>query len=329
MTAVQPERRPRPSAEATAPPLVPPPGTTGPRAAQVGRAAAALVRGVRPKQWVKNALVVSAPLAAGRLHDPGTAGATGLAFAAMTCAASAVYLVNDVHDRHEDRLHPTKRLRPVASGDLPVTTAAVVAAVLGCAAGGLAAAASAPFAALVAFYVGVSLLYTWRLRRVALVEIAVVASGFVVRAAAGGLAAHLPVSSWFLLVAGAGSVFVVAGKRASELAAHGTTAGGRAVLAEYSPGYLRFLWTSAATVTVVAYAAWANIVLVARDDGTWALWSVAPFALAVLRYAWDVDRGRAEAPEDVVLRDRALLVLGAIWFVLFAVGAASVDFDGH
>jgi len=311
MTAVQP-----------APPVLAPPPRPTPL-----RTAHGLVRGMRPKQWVKNALVVSAPLAAGRLHLGGVAGATALAFAAMSCAASAVYLVNDVNDRHEDRLHPVKRLRPVATGDLPVPVARVAAALLACTGLALAWAASLPLAGLVAFYLAMSLSYAWQLRRVALVEIAVVASGFVVRAAAGAVAAHIPVSSWFLLVAGAGSLFVVAGKRASELATHGAPGGGRAVLGEYSPGYLRFVWTSAATVTVVAYAAWANIVLVARHDGTWALWSVAPFSLAVLRYAWAVDRGRAEAPEDVVLRDRALLLIGAVWLVMFAVGAAAVDLD--
>jgi len=293
------------------------------------RAATGLLREVRPKQWVKNALVISVPLAAGRLHDPAVLVTTALAFAAMCCASSGVYLINDVHDRHEDRLHPVKRFRPVARGDVPVALAVGAAVTLLVAAPAVAWATSPPFAALVALYIALSLSYTWRLRRVALVEMAVVASGFVIRAAAGGVAANIPVSSWFLLAAGAGSIFVVAGKRASELAGHGARDGGREVLAEYSPGYLRFVWTAAATVTVVVYAAWANIVFVARDEGTWALWSVAPFALAVLRYAWDVDRGRAEAPEDVLWRDRSLLLLVAIWFVCFALGAALVDFDGH
>jgi decaprenyl-phosphate phosphoribosyltransferase len=120
-------------------------------------------------------------------------------------------------------------------------------------------------------------------------------------------------------------LFLVSGKRYSELAGARRRPGERESLAAYSQGYLRFIWASAATLTVTTYALWANQVYLIRDEGSWALWSLLPFLLALLRYALDIDRAGAEAPEDLLLRDRTLQVLGLIWLVMFAVGAGGSD----
>jgi decaprenyl-phosphate phosphoribosyltransferase len=280
---------------------------------------------VRPRQWVKNALVVGAPLAAGRAFEPHVVRATGIAFVALCLASCAGYLVNDVHDAVEDRLHPRKRHRPVASGTLPVAVAVAAAGMLAVAALLVAWLASWPFVLLVAGYLVVTLAYSLRLRREPVLELVVVAACFVLRGAAGGVASGLPISSWFLLVAGAGSLLLVAGKRYAELVAERPSHGVRPVLAAYSPGYLRFVWATAANLTIITYALWADQVYRVREDGSWALWSLAPFVLGVLRYCLDVDRGTGEAPEDLVLHDHTLQVIGTIWVILFAVGAGSID----
>ena len=285
----------------------------------------ALVAAVRPRQWLKNVLVVGAPIAAGRAHEGSVVRATLVAFVALCLAASSTYLVNDVHDAAEDRGHPRKRSRPVASGALSVPAALAVAAVLAVAALALAALSSRGLVLLVAAYLLLTVGYTVRLRREPVVELVVVAAGFVLRGAGGGVAADIPVSSWFLLVAGFGSLFLVAGKRYAELVVVPSRLGGRATLDAYTPGFLRFVWTSAATLTIVAYALWATQVYVVRDEGSWALWSIVPFVLALFRYALDIDGGRAEAPEDVLLADRTLVVLGVVWVLMLAVGAGGYD----
>jgi decaprenyl-phosphate phosphoribosyltransferase len=296
-----------------------------PTAAPIAGRAAGLLAAARPRQWVKNALVVGAPLAAGRALEPSVLRGTGIAFVALCLASSSGYLVNDVHDAAEDRLHPRKSRRPVASGVLPPAAAVAAAVLLGAAALAVARLASWPFVVLVAAYLMVTVAYSLRLRREPVLELVVVAACFVLRGAAGGVASGLVISSWFLLVAGSGSLYLVAGKRYAELVAQRRGAGLRSTLAAYSPGYLRFVWATAANLTLVTYALWADQVYRVREDGTWALWSLLPFILGILRYSLDLDRGDAEAPEEVVLHDRTLQVIGAVWLILFAIGAGSID----
>ncbi|HVN13775.1 MAG TPA: decaprenyl-phosphate phosphoribosyltransferase [Kineosporiaceae bacterium] len=286
-----------------------------------------LVVAVRPRQWLKNVLVIGAPLAAGRLLQPRVSLDTAIAFVAMCLAASATYLINDVHDAAEDRGHPRKRHRPVAAGDLSKAGALAAAAVLALAGLAVAVLASPAFALVVAAYLAMTLAYTIWLRGEPVVELVVVAAGFVLRGAAGGVAAGLAVSSWFLLVAGFGSLFLVSGKRYAERVGADDRDGVRVrtTLSVYTPSFLRFVWTSAATLTIACYALWASQVYLVRDEGSWALLSLAPFLLALLRYALDLDRGTAEAPEEVLLHDRALLILGLVWIAMLAVGAGGFD----
>jgi len=121
---------------------------------------------------------------------------------------------------------------------------------------------------------------------------------------------------------------MAAGKRYSELIhneANGDySSASRRSLAGYTPTYLRFVWATSAAVTITGYCLWAFEVSAAPSTLPWAAWSVVPFVLAILRYAIDVDTGDAEAPEDVVLRDPMMLVLGLIWLALFALGALGV-----
>ena len=278
----------------------------------------ALVRAMRPRQWTKNVLVVVAPLAGGRLLDPGVPPRALGAFVLFALASSAMYLLNDIVDRERDAAHPAKRSRPVASGLLPVRTAAAASVTLALlAVAGSVALGPAPLAAVIAVYLSATTLYSLRLKHEALWDVVLVASGFLLRAIAGGAATGTPVSAWFLVTATAGALFIAAGKRASELAA--VPAGEvstRPSLAVYTPGYLRFVWTAAATVTVTATAVWGLEVAVGSVRPVLAQVSVAPLALAVLRYGWWIDRGEAEAPEDVLRGDRSLVVLGTLWAAL-------------
>lgn len=286
--------------------------------------AVALFVALRPRQWLKNLLVFAAPLAAGSLLEPAVLIPSLVAFVAFCLMSSATYLVNDVRDIEADRTHPTKRHRPTAAGDLPPVPALVAAAII--AVGSLALGLSVNiglFGVLLAYAV-FTLAYSLLLKHEPVIELALLSMGFLLRAIAGGVAAEIPISRWFLIVTGFGSLFMAAGKRFSELERSirdGGDAPARRSLAGYTPGYLRFVWGCAAAVVITSYCLWAFEVGLGETTFPFAEWSVLPFVLAILRYAVDVDRGEAEAPEDVVLHDRALLVLGLAWLVLFGLGA--------
>ncbi len=280
----------------------------------------ATIRAMRPRQWVKNFLVIAAPLAAGRLFEPAVIKGAALAFVAFCLVSATVYLVNDVRDVEEDRQHPTKRFRPIAAGELKPATAIAVAAVLGI--GGLALGffVSIPLGITVAVYVGLQLLYSAYLKHLPVVDLAMVASAYLLRAIAGGVATGIPLSQWFLLVAAFGSFFMVSGKRYSELKSLGSDAGTRRSLTRYSESYLRFAWMMAAVMVLISYSLWA---FENRGEGTlgvpWTAISIAPFTLALLQYALEVDAGTAGEPEEVVLNDRVLQGLGLVWLAVISI----------
>lgn len=277
-----------------------------------------LLRTARPRQWVKNVLVVAAPLAAGTLLQADTLVGVAIAFVAFCLAASGIYLVNDALDVEADRAHPRKRHRPVASGQVPVRVAIATGAGLLVVALALAAVGSLGLLAVVAVYVVLQLAYCVWLKHQAVLDLALVSSGFLLRAVAGGTATGVEPSQWFLLVTSFGSLFMVAGKRYSELQTEGSPEGGatRRSLQDYSASYLRFVWGLAASVVVVAYSLWA--LELSGDQSVWASLSIAPFVLALLRYAVDVDAGIAGEPEEIVLGDRVIQVLGLVWLVLLS-----------
>lgn len=277
----------------------------------------AVLAGMRPRQWPKNLLVLAAPAAAVKLGDPSELGAVALAVLAFTAASAGLYLVNDVIDREEDARHPVKRRRPVAAGDLAVNTALAwgVAAMLGGLALGLAV--SVAFAAVVAGYLALMLGYAIWLRRAPVVEMAVIASGFIIRALGGAVAVGVPVSRWFVIVASFGSLFVVAGKRLAELIAPGGVPR-RAVLDQYPEQFLRHVTTASLAVTIGAYCLW-SFERAGESGSPWFELSIAPFALFVLRYVLLVEQGHGEAPEELVLGDRDLLAIAAVWCALFAI----------
>ena len=273
-------------------------------------ALAGLVRTMRPRQWVKNVLVLAAPFVGGYLFQLHVLIAVGVAFVAFSLAASGVYLVNDVQDVEADRAHPTKRNRPIAAGVVPPQLALVVAALLFVGALGLSFLATPNLAIVTAVYIAVQISYCLWLKHQPVVDIAIVASGFLLRAIAGGAAANIELSQWFLLVAAFGSLFMVAGKRYAEIRlAERTGAKIRKSLERYTASYLRFVWTLSATVLIMTYGLWA-FQLSQINHSHWPIISLVPFVVAVLRYAVDVDGGNGGEPEEIALGDRVLQVLG-------------------
>ncbi|MFC5996204.1 decaprenyl-phosphate phosphoribosyltransferase [Pseudonocardia hispaniensis] len=273
-----------------------------------------LLKTMRPRQWVKNVLVLAAPFAAGDLFSGSIAVKLTIAFAAFSLAASGVYLVNDVNDVEADRAHPTKRNRPIAAGAVPVRLAIAVAIVLFLGALALSLLASIPLLITVAVYIGVQVAYCLWLKHQPVLDICIVASGFLLRAIAGGAAADIPLSQWFLLAAGFGSLFMVAGKRYAEMMlAERTGAKIRKSLERYSASYLRFVWALSATVLIMTYGLWAFEIREAHHSSVWSVISMVPFVVAVLRYSVDVDGGNGGEPEEIALGDRVLQVLAAVW----------------
>ncbi|MDD2858836.1 MAG: decaprenyl-phosphate phosphoribosyltransferase [Candidatus Nanopelagicales bacterium] len=289
----------------------------------------AAVVAMRPRQWLKNSLVFAAPLAAGSVFEPSVLWPTLGAFAAFCLISSATYLINDVRDIESDRGHPTKCHRPIASGALAPAIAIGLAVALVVAASTLALWIRPELAAVIALYFVLTLGYSLGLKHEPVIELALLSLGFLLRAIAGGIASDLPISQWFLIVAGFGALFMSAGKRYCELLrvqegaleAQGVA---RRSLEGYTLSYLRFVWGLAAAVTITAYCLWAFEVGAAPSTLPWAQWSVLFFVLGILRYGVGIDRGRAEAPEDAVLRDPVLLLIGLGWVVLFGLGALGV-----
>ncbi|MGX9788680.1 decaprenyl-phosphate phosphoribosyltransferase [Mycobacterium sp. MMS18-G62] len=282
-----------------------------------------LIKAARPRQWVKNGLVLLAPVAAlgGNVHYDYRQIAIKvlIAFVAFSLAASSIYLVNDARDVEADRQHPTKRFRPIAAGVVPEWLAYCTAAVLGVAALAISWLATPNLTVVTAIYIAMQLAYCFGLKHQAVLDICIVSSAYLIRAIAGGAATNIPLSQWFLLVMTFGSLFMVAGKRYAELQlAERTGAKIRKSLESYTASYLRFVWTLSATAMVLCYGLWAF-----ERDGTNASWyavSIIPITIAILRYAVDVDGGLAGEPEEIALKDRVLQLLLLAW--IGTIGAA-------
>jgi len=286
------------------------------------RTAQALLRTMRPRQWAKNVLVAAAALAAGVLGDGNNIAIVVGAFVAFTLVASAVYLFNDAQDVEADRLHPRKRFRPVAAGELPVRTAVVTSVVVAASGLVIGTAIDVQLGITLGVYLVLQVAYALWLKEQPVIDLAIISAGFLLRAIAGGVAVDVPLSQWFLLVASFGSLFMVAGKRYSELRSLGNAAGTRRTLEEYSESYLRFVWSLAAAVTITAYSLWAFEIRT-NSHVNWQAISIAPFVMGLLRYAVDIDRGLAGEPEDAVLADRVLQIIAVTWLAIFAIGVYS------
>ena len=279
------------------------------------------IRAVRVRQWPKNLLVVAAPAAAGVLLHPGVLTRVGLAFVMFCLLASGVYLLNDVHDVADDRAHPLKRHRAIASGEISARSATVVGLLVGAAGLGLSLIAGWALFAIACAYIALNVAYTGWLRRVAIADIAVIATAFVLRATAGGAAAHIPISRWFLVVVSFSALLVAAGRRLADLT-DPLSRSSRPVLEEYTAEFLRMVLAISCAVALGAYALWA-FESKHLDELRWREMTIVPFTLAMLRYGLLVTRGAGSAPEEILFKDRFMLVVGAAWIAMFAVALGS------
>jgi decaprenyl-phosphate phosphoribosyltransferase len=287
----------------------------------------AILRAMRPKQWLKNVLVFAAPGAAGVLDSAHELGITIIAFVSFCLAASGIYIWNDLQDLEADRAHPTKRNRPFAAGLVPLNVGRALGVVLPLAALAVAAATGRwQTVAIVAVYLVLTLSYTFWLKEVAIIDLLAIAAGFVLRAAAGAVAVDVPMSRWFVLCVTFGSLFIVIGKRYAELQELGADSGTRATLQTYTPGFLRMLLSVSLGGALISYCVWAfETSETARltDDGLGLPFyelTIVPMIAALFRYLLVLERGEGSAPEEVFASDRVLQLAGLVWIIIY--GAA-------
>ncbi len=276
-----------------------------------------LLRAIRPRQWVKNVLVLSVPSAAGLILNPGVLFSSMLAMLSFTQVACGCYLFNDIQDRALDRAHPHKRTRPVAAGTLPAPVALVAAVLLVVAGLGTAASQRPALLGVLVAYLVLTVAYALGLKGLPWLEIAIVASGFVLRALAGAAATGIPVSAWFMLVVSSAALWVVASKRASEqLEVPDSPHSVRPVLARYRPSQLRLIRAVVGCTVGLAYAAWAwqrpTVAATAL-----AMLSLVPLLTVLLRWARQTERGLTGSPEHVILHDPVVRLGVLAWMVTF------------
>ena len=271
----------------------------------------------RPRQWIKNLLLFAGLLFAAQLSDGTRWLEATVAFCAYCFVASAAYLFNDVRDVGEDRSHPVKRLRPIAAGNLAPRGALLLAVVLVAVGLGLTSWLGWRSLAFLVAFALLQLAYTLRLKRIAFVDIAVIAVFFVIRSAAGAAAVHVRISPWLLACTGLLALFLGLAKRRGELVLteQGATVG-RSSLGAYSLPLLdNLLWATAAS----AITAYTIYTLVAHDSREMVL--TVPLVVAgVARYLHLIHRhDLGEAPEHVLLSDRLLLATVALWVAAAAI----------
>jgi len=281
---------------------------------------AALIKTIRPQQWVKN-VFVAAPLVFSRhLTDPAQVARTAIAVLAFCLLSGAVYTYNDVRDADADRAHPKKKLRPIAAGALSERQALIAAVVLAVVALGACAALDWTLALIASGYLVQNVAYSIWLKHIAFVDVGVIASGFLLRVLAGAASIAVPASPWLLVCTALLAVFLGLGKRAHELAwaeRNGSDGATRAALTGYRLPVVRVAMLVLAVITCGAYIAYTIDSRTVAFFGTDRLVYSAPFvALGILRFLvlalW---RPKDDSPTEAMLRDP--------WFLLILAGAVA------
>ena len=296
------------------------PGTAA-HAVPGGSLALHLLLSLRPGQWTKNLVLFAGLLFGKRILDARADAQAIAAFAVFCVLSGVVYLVNDIADRDTDRRHPLKARRPIASGALPVSTAATAATVLGV--GGLSAAyAIGPrFAAVAAAYLLLQMLYSGPLKHIVIIDVLTIALGFVLRAAAGAVAVHVEISHWLLVCTILLALYIALAKRRHEivLLAEGAT-DHRPILGEYSAYLLDQMIGVVTASTLISYVFYTISPETQAKFGTPWLGLTIPFPLyGIFRYLYLVhQREGGGSPADLLLTDRPLLACVALWALTVA-----------
>jgi len=279
---------------------------------------AAIVRLVRPRQWLKNTLVLAALMFGQRLfvfHDVVLA---AVAFVAFCALSSAGYVLNDIADREADRLNPEKCDRPLARGDLTVAAASRAALALAVIAVVLSILLGRAFVGIAVLYAVLQLVYSLWAKHQVIIDVIAVAIGFVLRAFAGGVAINVAVSPWLVFITFVLALFLVLARRRHELIALGDDAiAHRSALSDYSVRLVDQMISLVAGATLVSYMIYTASAEVEAKLGTRHLYLTVPFvAFGILRYLYLIDeRNEGGDPADALIHDRPLMLAVALWIL--------------
>jgi 4-hydroxybenzoate polyprenyltransferase len=282
----------------------------------------ALLEAMRPKQWFKNVFVLAGLVFGGQLFAAASCARALACFFTFCAASSAVYLINDVFDRRSDAHHPVKRLRPIASGRLPVATAVCAAAVLGIGAIAGSLALSRPTFLILALYLASSAAYTSGLKRVFILDVLIVSAGFVLRAAAGAAAVRAEISPWLICCTFLLALYLALGKRRDELTLLRESAvQHRKNLGSYSVPLLDSWLTALSGATIVCYALYTQSPRTVEYFHTTNLLYTVPFVVyALFRYQHLVVRKEAGGdPGSSLLGDRGMKTAILAWAAVAAI----------
>jgi 4-hydroxybenzoate polyprenyltransferase len=277
----------------------------------------ALIEAIRPGQWVKNGFVFAGLIFGQQLAQPHQVLLATLAAADFCLLSSAVYLVNDVLDREEDRRNPTKQSRPIASGRLPARTAVLGAVLLGIVALTGAFSLSRDFFFVALTYAGLNLAYSGCLKRVMLVDVFLIAAGFVLRVVGGAVVIHVPISPWLIVCTTLLALFLALSKRRHELVILPDAGARRASVAPYSAYYLDQLMVIVTAATVMAYTLYTLSADVRAKFHGKRLELTVPFVLfGIFRYLFLVHRHEEGGnPARLLFTDPELLITVLLWAV--------------
>jgi 4-hydroxybenzoate polyprenyltransferase len=274
-----------------------------------------IVVSMRPRQWIKNLVVFAALIFAKKLGEPDLVLRSAAAFALFCATSGAVYIVNDLFDADRDRRHPIKSRRPIASralGTLPALTTAILLLTGSIMAG---FALFPPFGAVLLTYVSINLVYSFWLKEVVIIDVMLIAAGFVLRAVGGGLIIDVPISHWLVMCTILLSLFLALCKRRQELDSLEDAHGHRTILREYSLDFIDQMINVVTPSTLVAYILYSVSPEVEMNLGTRHLYLTVPFVLyGIFRYLYLVhQKGGGGNPTQTLLTDRPLLVCVGLW----------------
>ena len=276
----------------------------------------AMALSLRPQQWVKNLLVFGGLVFSRSMSDPVAVLHSVHAFLLFCFAASSIYLLNDVHDIEEDRRHPTKRLRPVAAGVINRATAIGVMLILAIGSVASAFTINRTFGGVLAVYVLMNVAYSLKLKQVVILDVMLIAFGFVLRAIGGAVAIGVPASSWLVLCTLTLALLVGFGKRRNELAVlQGNAKEHRSNLEEYSQPFLDLMMTISGGAAVVMYALYTTASASTGRAGSPLLSLTTPFVMyGIFRYLYLVHRqSEGGDPSKLFVTDRPFLANGVLW----------------
>jgi len=292
------------------------------------------LRLLRPHQWVKNVFVFAGIIFGRKLDEPDALLAVVLGFLCLSLVSSAVYVFNDIRDRAEDRLHPRKCRRPLAAGEVTVGAALLLALVVTIVGLGGSYLLDRGFFLVVVVYLLLQLGYTGGLKQVSLLDVIIIAVGFVLRAVAGAVLVHVTISIWLVLCTFTLCLFMGFSKRRCELNALAESGGvdaaqHRRTLARYTPDLLNHMTTVSAGIAIISFMLYATDPVTQKKFGIYLAYTLPIVVYAVFRFALLVEHGRVDGPADVVLRDRpfqmALLLWAALALLIIYYGQALKD----